>query len=68
MNISTARFVLTAVTEPERQYWVTNRARLATSAANLGWDDPARGLAALSALSVGETLTDDDDDTWERIS
>lgn len=37
-------------------------------AANIGWDDPAVGADELDALEIGETLIDEDGDTWERIA
>lgn len=37
------------------------------AAAN-GWDNKDAGVVALDALEVGQTVKDDDGDTWERIA
>lgn len=37
-------------------------------ASSMGWLYPSVGREALEALDVGETLIDQDGDTWERIA
>lgn len=35
--------------------------------ADAGWDDYVTGFEALDSLEVGESVQDDDSDTWERV-
>lgn len=45
---------------------LSNRERTIEAASMLGWRDPFGASRLLDQLDVGQTLTDDDNDTWER--
>ncbi|UUR56293.1 hypothetical protein [Xanthomonas phage pXoo2107] len=45
---------------------LSHRERTIEAASMLGWRDPFAATRLLDQLDVGQTLPDDDNDTWER--
>lgn len=60
------KFKLTAASNPQDAVFA-HVAHSLQGAAYAGWDYADRGEDMLKSLEVGQTCTDDDGDTWERV-